>query len=191
MWNNHVTTGRPSDCQLRLFCEMPVLYACVLSGSRRSAVWTVQPTSLPLLLMLQRGRWVHSASTSHLSSASASARAVSQPTVCATTARVRYLQRGCIAAERTRFTEAMEIARSGAVAKLLASFFISPLYYIHFISPIHGSENTHKHTHIHTLLLYIPKPTTYHHYLYIYLSLIHIWRCRRSTLCRSRWSPYH
>ena len=24
-----------------------------------------------------------------------------------------------------------------------------------------------------------------------YLSLIHIWRCRRSTLCRSRWSPYH
>ena len=26
---------------------------------------------------------------------------------------------------------------------------------------------------------------------YICLSLIHIWRCRRSTLCRSRWSPYH
>ena len=26
---------------------------------------------------------------------------------------------------------------------------------------------------------------------YITLSLIHIWRCRRSTLCRSRWSPYH
>ena len=25
----------------------------------------------------------------------------------------------------------------------------------------------------------------------ILLSLIHIWRCRRSTLCRSRWSPYH
>ena len=25
----------------------------------------------------------------------------------------------------------------------------------------------------------------------INLSLIHIWRCRRSTLCRSRWSPYH
>ena len=25
----------------------------------------------------------------------------------------------------------------------------------------------------------------------VYLSLIHIWRCRRSTLCRSRWSPYH
>ena len=24
-----------------------------------------------------------------------------------------------------------------------------------------------------------------------WLSLIHIWRCRRSTLCRSRWSPYH
>ena len=26
---------------------------------------------------------------------------------------------------------------------------------------------------------------------HINLSLIHIWRCRRSTLCRSRWSPYH
>ena len=26
---------------------------------------------------------------------------------------------------------------------------------------------------------------------YDQLSLIHIWRCRRSTLCRSRWSPYH
>ena len=25
----------------------------------------------------------------------------------------------------------------------------------------------------------------------ISLSLIHILRCRRSTLCRSRWSPYH
>ena len=25
----------------------------------------------------------------------------------------------------------------------------------------------------------------------LHLSLIHIWRCRRSTLCRSRWSPYH
>ena len=24
-----------------------------------------------------------------------------------------------------------------------------------------------------------------------YLSLIHIWRCRRSSECRSRWSPYH
>ena len=28
-------------------------------------------------------------------------------------------------------------------------------------------------------------------YTFINLSLIHIWRCRRSTLCRSRWSPYH
>ena len=25
----------------------------------------------------------------------------------------------------------------------------------------------------------------------LYLSLIHIWRCRRSYACRSRWSPYH
>ena len=27
--------------------------------------------------------------------------------------------------------------------------------------------------------------------LFPYLSLIHIWRCRRSYACRSRWSPYH
>ena len=27
--------------------------------------------------------------------------------------------------------------------------------------------------------------------IFLNLSLIHIWRCRRSTLCRSRWSPYH
>ena len=26
---------------------------------------------------------------------------------------------------------------------------------------------------------------------HIFLSLIHIWRCRRSYACRSRWSPYH
>ena len=25
----------------------------------------------------------------------------------------------------------------------------------------------------------------------VHLSLIHIWRCRRSYACRSRWSPYH
>ena len=25
----------------------------------------------------------------------------------------------------------------------------------------------------------------------LYLSLIHIWRCRRASMCRSRWSPYH
>ena len=25
----------------------------------------------------------------------------------------------------------------------------------------------------------------------LWLSLIHIWRCRRYAVCRSRWSPYH
>ena len=35
--------------------------------------------------------------------------------------------------------------------------------------------------------------TTRYWYLWtpILLSLIHIWRCRRSYACRSRWSPYH
>ena len=27
--------------------------------------------------------------------------------------------------------------------------------------------------------------------LLLWLSLIHIWRCRRYAVCRSRWSPYH
>ena len=26
---------------------------------------------------------------------------------------------------------------------------------------------------------------------HLHLSLIHIWRCRRNSACRSRWSPYH
>eukprot|EP00826_Nyctotherus_ovalis_P009237 TRINITY_DN12430_c0_g2_i1.p1 TRINITY_DN12430_c0_g2~~TRINITY_DN12430_c0_g2_i1.p1 ORF type:complete len:307 (+),score=64.63 TRINITY_DN12430_c0_g2_i1:109-1029(+) len=35
-------------------------------------------------------------------------------------------------------------------------------------------------------------PTAYMYYLYVpYLSLIHICRCRRYAVCRSRWSPYH
>ena len=32
-----------------------------------------------------------------------------------------------------------------------------------------------------------PAPPGY----FVSLSLIHIWRCRRYSLCRSRWSPYH
>ena len=46
------------------------------------------------------------------------------------------------------------------------------------------------------LLAYV-KELNKDHFLYEHnrtimsLSLIHIWRCRRSTLCRSRWSPYH
>ena len=36
-----------------------------------------------------------------------------------------------------------------------------------------------------------PKSQPMGRYCATYLSLIHIWRCRRSTLCRSRWSPYH
>ena len=41
--------------------------------------------------------------------------------------------------------------------------------------------------------LYIPEFSSHFSlpYLHNILSLIHIWRCRRSTLCRSRWSPYH
>ena len=34
------------------------------------------------------------------------------------------------------------------------------------------------------------KPITHTH-THTHLSLIHIWRCRRITGCRSRWSPYH
>ena len=38
---------------------------------------------------------------------------------------------------------------------------------------------------------WISKSWTFICWRYLELSLIHIWRCRRSTLCRSRWSPYH
>ena len=49
----------------------------------------------------------------------------------------------------------------------------------------------------------IYRPTLYQHvmcwchtdhcswWFVLHLSLIHIWRCRRSYACRSRWSPYH
>ena len=33
--------------------------------------------------------------------------------------------------------------------------------------------------------------TIFHTMILSELSLIHIWRCRRSYACRSRWSPYH
>ena len=31
----------------------------------------------------------------------------------------------------------------------------------------------------------------FYHFRMYTLSLIHIWRCRRYAVCRSRWSPYH
>ena len=37
----------------------------------------------------------------------------------------------------------------------------------------------------------LPLPPFDRPYTISYLSLIHIWRCRRSYACRSRWSPYH
>ena len=33
--------------------------------------------------------------------------------------------------------------------------------------------------------------TLTYQYKMVELSLIHIWRCRRYAVCRSRWSPYH
>ena len=46
-----------------------------------------------------------------------------------------------------------------------------------------------------TLAVMFAVPPSEHEILWtafsVTLSLIHIWRCRRSTLCRSRWSPYH
>ena len=64
------------------------------------------------------------------------------------------------------------------------------------------SENTHTHTHCFCLCysaadrqpLRTRRFNCTKQYIYgdqLNLSLIHIWRCRRSTLCRSRWSPYH
>ena len=52
------------------------------------------------------------------------------------------------------------------------------------------------HTHTKKVVLYKMlerkfRRKIYYYSIYYNLSLIHIWRCRRSTLCRSRWSPYH
>ena len=41
------------------------------------------------------------------------------------------------------------------------------------------------------LISKMPRLSILTHKCGIYLSLIHIWRCRRYSLCRSRWSPYH
>ena len=41
-------------------------------------------------------------------------------------------------------------------------------------------------THTHT-----KRTTIFRQFTSLNLSLIHIWRCRRSYACRSRWSPYH
>ena len=49
-------------------------------------------------------------------------------------------------------------------------------------------------TNLFVFLLYATKSVEFFlfsSYSWYNLSLIHIWRCRRSTLCRSRWSPYH
>ena len=75
---------------------------------------------------------------------------------------------------------------------------------------VHGSSFcllNHKHAAFHAVihrLISIPlSPAGFHeeedtikylvrkNRIHLDLSLIHIWRCRRSTLCRSRWSPYH
>eukprot|EP00826_Nyctotherus_ovalis_P011633 TRINITY_DN13027_c0_g1_i13.p2 TRINITY_DN13027_c0_g1~~TRINITY_DN13027_c0_g1_i13.p2 ORF type:complete len:118 (+),score=14.86 TRINITY_DN13027_c0_g1_i13:125-478(+) len=42
-----------------------------------------------------------------------------------------------------------------------------------------------------TIILWLIILFVYAYGYILYLSLIHICRCRRSTLCRSRWSPYH
>ena len=46
--------------------------------------------------------------------------------------------------------------------------------------PLRRHIQPHTHTHTHTAIQAVAL-----------LSLIHIWRCRRSYACRSRWSPYH
>ena len=40
-------------------------------------------------------------------------------------------------------------------------------------------------------ILWVEKASVFFTKILSELSLIHIWRCRRTTLCRSRWSPYH
>ena len=74
-----------------------------------------------------------------------------------------------------------------SVSQSLSLYFVSPFQVLISLSlynktdrqtqtHTHTHTNTHTHTYIHT---------------HTHLSLIHIWRCRRDVLCRSRWSPYH
>ena len=44
---------------------------------------------------------------------------------------------------------------------------------------------------VHTCLCIVWSVMYLRAHMPVYLSLIHIWRCRRITGCRSRWSPYH
>ena len=62
-------------------------------------------------------------------------------------------------------------------------------YYLREIRPVRFLIRTHGH-------IKVKWKTQMWIWLYISmshqsLSLIHIWRCRRWTLCRSRWAPYH
>ena len=58
-------------------------------------------------------------------------------------------------------------------------------FHNYVLIPIKSSLNVLWHSPKRTLLLIQILNCT------LYLSLIHIWRCRRYSLCRSRWSPYH
>ena len=78
--------------------------------------------------------------------------------------------------------------------------------YIHLLAHtetvLHWHTNAHTHWHTchthtdtcmsHTLThIYTHTHSHKHKHTHAHLSLIHIWRCRRVTVCRSRWSPYH
>ena len=60
---------------------------------------------------------------------------------------------------------------------------------VKFMTPFHKIILGYSTSHYHTAKVYIIH--TSWKFQQLFLSLIHIWRCRRSTLCRSRWSPYH
>ena len=54
--------------------------------------------------------------------------------------------------------------------------------------PAGGNENNKSEI---TLTVDVLNKSITHTHTHTHLSLIHIWRCRRGVLCRSRWSPYH
>ena len=76
-----------------------------------------------------------------------------------------------------------------------------PVCLMYIISLFHSKDSTQNFT---NLSKYCNQQSPFMHALtyimhslpvrvrtHTHLSLIHIWRCRRDVLCRSRWSPYH
>ena len=106
----------------------------------------------------------------------------------------------CTALNFTSTSSAFHYAHTHSLSALHSTSHLHPVHFtMHILT--HSVHCTQLHiyiqcislcTHTHSLsALHSTSHLHPVHYTMHTLSLIHIWRCRRSTLCRSRWSPYH